>query len=1544
MLQELDTVLHRLQLQGRSHGDLRPDRVQVISRQPLHLVTEAITEAGNPATFGDLSAHIATHVGLYTAPERLIGIEAPRSDWWSLGLLVLQALVGPSFWEGVHEKAWQLQVITDGVVLPDSIPEPWSTLLAGLLTLDPQERWGHEQVVRWLSGDDDIPIERGERTSVQEGSVIRLSGARHRSPARYALAAAQAEAWDEALSQLQQGELLTWLEENGVPPATLAEVRRLGADETLEPDERLMLVLVLLNPNLPLCLRGEVIGAGTLTANPLRARGWLEGVLPIRLRRIERHLWLTELAERRTSILELARTLQLSIEESRFEAAALITDRRRLEQAWAERRKDWPAALHNGLANLISRSRPSAEHLILLLSAELTQFRSAADVLQAAQRLAGPAGVEAHWDEASARQWLARSQRDVMIALQERLADFVRCGLPEVDAWADAFRSDQRVPAEQALLLLAIPAERWERPEGGEHWQRLLQFFRRRVLAGIQRGPLLALSVRPGGKRIDLAELASNALPAEAIINHLVARQTRARSLDPAHLEANPALNQRMRRLRQEAEAYQRETGIMALYLGYPLLVRRGITGSSGAAGSPKLLPLLLWPVRVGVTAHGTLPQLAYDKERANSDGIRLNPALENVLPLRQFLALKEALEEVQQRSTLTGSEVMDVMRTIFPTKAGVLQRCPQNPTLPSDSNEQLLPSGVLFLCNFSAQTLAHELEQLERRPSVDGPMAALLRLASTVTHQPPALTQLPEEHERFLVTPADPSQKRAVWASRNTPGVLIQGPPGTGKSQTIVNIVADALGRRERVLVVCQKQAALEVVKNRLEAAGVGGRLCLITDPSSDRRNLLLKLREDLDHWDANFRREGLTRERLAIAGEISRLERELDALHLALAKPNTRNGLEYRQVIDELLRLGEPDGVPSITFLRPLLHDRHIEEVRTVARQCADISGLWLRAHPENSPLQVLEEFSTDEGTIKAFAKAFTNLQEADNLRTGHLAELVSVIESRTPDLVVKWMNVHAPILQSLDDKLLATVLQWFPLFTDQSGDNIRLKVAKLDEELRSLSIPGSTVKWQSHLDILSDSEIDNLVALVDRINISCALLSSRLKPEYASLASVSDLEDDMTRILKAEESRREKLHYLERIEKWSRENAPSLSSLAPKRISLISTQESLSLGYWNNLLTQLATIKSDLKQSQPQHDTDKWDCDWRNLGDHEISELVEATRTRRQLMYSLSRFLNPAYSRCKATLKQRIPDALVKKDKERLLSLEQSLQHEADMRVHRDRFHVISRDIGIEQCAGNASCDQLLHMVEDLEDDIKHILKYLGLVASCPSRSEVETALLAGSSDALNAVCDSIAINSKRDEVRAIGINVMDEISRFFLNDWRLRLESKISATQSVTADISEVHVACSDFSAACNEILQSLPMFSGETEPGQLLALGKALAHDARMRSLRLRLYGILRDLGVDPGGPMSTRHDEFLTNISSLQRQLNDSSCIVASVLHCPLQQDAERALKTGSIECLSTFLQQLDGGVKRHKLRRQCHICLDALAHWFSKEWIEKLG
>lgn len=145
----------------------------------------------------------------------------------------------------------------------------------------------------------------------------------------------------------------------------------------------------------------------------------------------------------------------------------------------------------------------------------------------------------------------------------------------------------------------------------------------------------------------------------------------------------------------------------------------------------------------------------------------------------------------------------------------------------------------------------------------------------------------IPEENELDDLVPpentnqvleSDSSQRVAIEAAKNGTSFIIQGPPGTGKSQTIVNMIAELLSQGKRILFVSEKMAALEVVKKRLDSAGIG-RYCLeLHSNKSSKKGVLNQLEKSLesvidphisDDEDAIFADLKLTKEELNKLGK---------------------------------------------------------------------------------------------------------------------------------------------------------------------------------------------------------------------------------------------------------------------------------------------------------------------------------------------------------------------------------------------------------------------------------------------------------------------------------------------------------------------------------------------------------------------------------------------------------------------------------------------------------------------------------------------------
>ncbi len=93
----------------------------------------------------------------------------------------------------------------------------------------------------------------------------------------------------------------------------------------------------------------------------------------------------------------------------------------------------------------------------------------------------------------------------------------------------------------------------------------------------------------------------------------------------------------------------------------------------------------------------------------------------------------------------------------------------------------------------------------------------------------------------------ADSSQLAAVYAANSGNSFVLHGPPGTGKSQTITNMIANALHHGKTVLFVAEKMAALEVVEKRLNKIGLGPFCLELHSNKAQKRAVLKQLEETL-------------------------------------------------------------------------------------------------------------------------------------------------------------------------------------------------------------------------------------------------------------------------------------------------------------------------------------------------------------------------------------------------------------------------------------------------------------------------------------------------------------------------------------------------------------------------------------------------------------------------------------------------------------------------------------------------------------------------
>ncbi len=167
---------------------------------------------------------------------------------------------------------------------------------------------------------------------------------------------------------------------------------------------------------------------------------------------------------------------------------------------------------------------------------------------------------------------------------------------------------------------------------------------------------------------------------------------------------------------------------------------------------------------------------------------------------------------------------------------------------------------------------------------------------------------------ESFQIVASDPTQMTAVTRARSGSSYIIQGPPGTGKSQTITNLIADYSARGKRVLFVCEKRAAIDVVFHRLKQRGLEKLCCLIHDSQADKKSFIQDLKATYEGYLSapdGLKSLADSREQLA-----KQLHFDLDVLQrfaAAMEHVETRDGLSLRAIYLRLIELA--DSIPQVS-----------------------------------------------------------------------------------------------------------------------------------------------------------------------------------------------------------------------------------------------------------------------------------------------------------------------------------------------------------------------------------------------------------------------------------------------------------------------------------------------------------------------------------------------------------------------------------------------------------------------------------------------------
>ncbi len=309
-----------------------------------------------------------------------------------------------------------------------------------------------------------------------------------------------------------------------------------------------------------------------------------------------------------------------------------------------------------------------------------------------------------------------------------------------------------------------------------------------------------------------------------------------AATLDDRHTDeflqttATPeALDRSLRRLDEQARLAIEEQGVNTLFLALGMLHYTEADTSEQVFHAP----LVLLPVELSRKSARSGYRI-----RAADDEPVVNPALAEYLRLDFGITLPELPDSAAI------ADDYDLQTLLSSVSQLVVGR----------PNWSITTDVVLALFSFQKLVMYKDLE-------ANAPAVAAHRLVrQLVGREGDRVIGLPDDVRRLeldrefapeataQVVDADSSQLRAIAGVARGYDLVLEGPPGTGKSQTITNLVAQALGAGKSVLFVAEKMAALDVVHSRLEKAGLGEFCLELHSTKASKRMVMRSLAASID------------------------------------------------------------------------------------------------------------------------------------------------------------------------------------------------------------------------------------------------------------------------------------------------------------------------------------------------------------------------------------------------------------------------------------------------------------------------------------------------------------------------------------------------------------------------------------------------------------------------------------------------------------------------------------------------------------------------
>ncbi len=220
----------------------------------------------------------------------------------------------------------------------------------------------------------------------------------------------------------------------------------------------------------------------------------------------------------------------------------------------------------------------------------------------------------------------------------------------------------------------------------------------------------------------------------------------------------------------------------------------------------------------------------------------------------------------------------------------------------------RILREASLGLMSFQKISMYMDIENNLQRLKSNPVINALAGDSSMLDYSSVQMNNIDSVHpsEVFEVLNADSSQQEAIMCSKQNLSFVMQGPPGTGKSQTIANIISEALSDGKKILFVSEKMAALQVVYKRLQETNLSDFCLPLHSYKANKKDVIEQLGKSLYLSDIEVNHEADS-----IIESLFIDRNELNSYAEALHKKIEPLGLSVYELYIKLLEIENADNI---------------------------------------------------------------------------------------------------------------------------------------------------------------------------------------------------------------------------------------------------------------------------------------------------------------------------------------------------------------------------------------------------------------------------------------------------------------------------------------------------------------------------------------------------------------------------------------------------------------------------------------------------------